>query len=75
MTNTSGTDRHKLPAMLTRPDPELRARLTAKLADRGWTMSDFVIACMELGDRNTDAMLKRLAQFKPSRRMGRPPKT
>lgn len=69
---TKNRDRHQNPVMATRPDPELRAKTAATLADNDWTMNEFVAACMELVNRNPAAMLKRLAAFKPPRKKGRP---
>lgn len=67
-------DRHKTRSgVLARPDPDLRQELAAILETHDWTMNEFLVASMELGRRNPVAMLKRLAEFKPPRRKGRPP--
>lgn len=68
-------DRHKTRSgVLGRPDPELRQKSAEMLEARDWTMNEFIVAALEVFTRNPDAMLKRLGQFKPERRKGRPPR-
>lgn len=74
MTDTK-PDRHRNPAVISRPTPELHTTTKTTLDANDWTMNEFVIACMELVNRNPAAMLKRLAAFKPPRKKGRPPKS
>lgn len=66
-------DRHKHPAVVARVDPELKATAQRVFEDRGWTVSDFLAACLRLGVANPDAMLLRLARFRQPARRGRPP--
>lgn len=68
-------DRHKIPAIVVRPDPDVRAKGAATLEEHDWTMTEFISACLDLVHRNPAAMLGSLAKFKPARRKGRPPKT
>lgn len=66
-------DRHKTRSgVLGRPDPELRQKSAEMLEARDWTMNEFIVAALDLFTRNPDAMLKRLGEFKPARRNGRP---
>ncbi len=67
-------DRHGNPGVLARPDTKLRDQAREILDARGWTMNEFLIACLVLLTENPDAMLKRLTQFKPERKNGRPKK-
>jgi hypothetical protein len=67
-------DRHENPGVLARPDRRLRDRAKEILDANGWTMNDFLIACLILLTKNPSAMLARLADFKPPRKVGRPPK-
>ncbi|MFG2046078.1 hypothetical protein ACGFIW_01440 [Micromonospora sp. NPDC048935] len=67
-------DRHRNKAMGIRPGDELQERTKKTLDANGWTMTEFVSACMELVNQNPAAMLKRLAAFKPTTARGRPPK-
>lgn len=70
----SVTDRHQAPARTFRPPPEVYEAAQKVLAERGWTINDFVSASLSLVTQNTDAMLKRLSQFRPPERRGRPKK-
>jgi len=67
-------DRHKVPGILVRPDPEVTRDGREKLDAAGWTMTEFVSACLVLVGRNPGAMLDRLAEYRPPRRRGRPKK-
>ena len=73
VTQPKNPDRHKHPGVLARPDPKTREAIQKALTARGWTLNEFLIACMALGAANPDAMLRRLAQFRPPIRRGRPP--
>ena len=68
-------DAHQTPGMLVRPDPHRRKAGETELRERGWTMNDFVDACLALVAANPDAMLRRLSQFRKPRPRGRPKKT
>ncbi|MFE0530453.1 hypothetical protein ACFW0V_22945 [Micromonospora parva] len=46
----------------------------AQLAGRGWTMNDFLVACLVLLSKNPQALLHRLQEFRPPKKSGRPPK-
>lgn len=52
--------------VLARPDPELREATRALLAQHGWTMNDFLIACMVVLGENPKGMLERLAKVRPA---------
>ncbi|GAA4439106.1 hypothetical protein [Phytohabitans houttuyneae] len=59
-------DRHETRSgVLARPDPELRKEAQRTLAEHGWTMNQFLIACLALVVGNPAAMLKSLERFKP----------
>ncbi|MER7166805.1 hypothetical protein ABT336_12175 [Micromonospora sp. NPDC000207] len=68
-------DRHENPGVLARPTTELRDEAKQVLASNGWTMNDFLVACLVLLTRNPGPMLERLKEFKPvPKKPGRPPK-
>lgn len=68
-------DRHRNPGLGgVRPPRELQERTMSTLDTHGWKLSEFVTACMELVNRNPDAMLGRLTEFRPRTPRGRPPK-
>lgn len=68
-------DRHTNPGVLARPDPELRDAAKQVLGERGWTMNDFLVACLVLLTKNPKAILDRLDEFKPPPKPpGRPSK-
>lgn len=67
-------DRHENPGVLARPGKDLRDQAKHVLEARGWTMNDFLVASLVLLTKNPDAMLKRLAEFRPPRKFGRPKK-
>lgn len=75
VTQPTNPDRHRKPGVLTRVDADRRDAAREVLEARGWTMSDFLAACIELVIANPDAMLNRLKQFRPEVRIGRPPAT
>lgn len=59
-------DRHETRSgVLARPDPELREEAQRMLAAHGWTMNQFLIACLALVTKNPKAMLGSLERFKP----------
>lgn len=59
-------DRHEnRSGVLARPEPELREQAQRVLAEHGWTMNQFLIACLALVVGNPTAMLKSLERFKP----------
>lgn len=51
--------------VLARPDPELRDATRGILEAHGWTMNDFLIACMVVLGQNPEGMLKRLTEARP----------
>lgn len=67
-------DRHKNPGVLGRPTPELREQAQAALEVHGWSMNDFLVACLGLLAKDPRAILALLEPFKPPRKRGRPPK-
>ena len=76
MTEPKNPDRHATRSgVLGRPDPELRDKAQDILAAHGWTMNDFLVACLVLLTKNPDPMLKRLAGLRPEpKKPGRPKK-
>ncbi len=67
-------DRHRRPAVLGRPEPEVKAQLDEVLKANGWTVDQFVVAAtawvLEDPRRLAD-----LAPLRPDERpLGRPPK-
>ncbi|MFI6228661.1 GIY-YIG nuclease family protein [Micromonospora echinospora] len=73
-TGPCAPSRHRNKPLSIRPDRDLQERTKATLAAHDWSLTEFVTACMELVNRNPDAMLGRLNEFKPPRVRGRPPK-
>lgn len=69
---TSNPDRHKNPGVLARPDPATRQAARKVLDAHDWTMSEFIVACLRLVALNPEAMLNRLAKFRPDAKRGRP---
>jgi len=67
-------DRHENPGVLARPTPDIRDTAKRELSARGWTMNDFLVACLVLLSKNPQAMLDRLQEFRPPAKKGRPPK-
>ena len=67
-------DRHANPGVLARPAPETAEAAREELKRAGWTMNDFLVACLVLLTRNPAAMLTRLDEFRPAQRRGRPRK-
>ena len=67
-------DRHRDAAILVRPTVQLRDQARAILEANGWTMNDFLIACLVLLTKNPSAMLNRLKEFRPPEKKGRPRK-
>jgi len=74
MESATNPDRHRNRPIMARPDPQLREHAQRLLAEHGWTTSDFMIAALMLLTRNPEAMLRRLADFRPPARRGRPPR-
>ena len=68
-------DRHENPGVLARPNKQLRDQARDILDARGWTMNEFLIACLVLLTKNPKAMLGRLDEFKPPYKRGRPRKS
>lgn len=67
-------DRHERDKTTFRPPPEVKAAAQEVLNDRDdWTMNDFLVACLVLLAKNPQAMLDRLAEFRPPPKKGRPP--
>ena len=68
-------DRHEREKTTFRPPPEIKEAAQKILDERDdWTLNDFLTACLALLARNPEAMLNRLAAFRPPRRRGRPKK-
>lgn len=68
-------DRHERDKTTFRPPPEIKEAAQKILDERpGWTLNDFLTACLALLAKNPDAMLNRLSEFRPPRRVGRPRK-
>jgi hypothetical protein len=68
-------DRHDTRSgVLGRPDPALRVQASRILAENGWTMNHFLIACLVLLTRNPAPFLARLSEFRPPAKKGRPRK-
>jgi hypothetical protein len=68
-------DRERPAGIFVRPDPDRRARAEHKLRERGWSMTEFIDACLGLVDANPDRFLRRLSDFRHVRRRGRPRKS
>jgi hypothetical protein len=64
MAEPRNPDRHRDPGVLARPSPELREQSKQVLGDAGWTMSDFLIACLAAVVRNPAGMLASLAKYR-----------
>lgn len=67
-------DRHENPGVLGRPARELRERAQEVLAAYGWSMNDFLVACLGLLTKRPKTFLRELEPFKPPRKRGRPRK-
>lgn len=65
-------DRHENPGVLARPAKTLKEQAKRVLAEQGWTMNEFLIACLAALVRNPQGMLRRLGAHRPPRRRGRP---
>jgi len=74
MAEPRNPDRHRFPGVLARPDPATRNAAREVLDARGWTLNEFLVACLRLVATNPDAMLRRLADFRPQAQRGRPPR-
>lgn len=68
-------DRHTGKRTTVRLPDEVKAPAQQVLAKHGWTINDFIVASLTLVAANPDAMLKRLNQFRPTPKRGRPKKT
>jgi hypothetical protein len=73
MAQPKNPDRHKHGGVLARPDPATRQAAREVLDAHGWTMNEFIVACLRLVAANPTAMLRRLVQFRPTTKSGRPP--
>lgn len=71
---TKDPDRHENPGVLARPAKRLRDSARVILEAHGWTMNDFLVACLVLMTKNPAAMLNRLEDFRPPPKKGRPKK-
>ena len=71
---TERADAHQTPGMLVRPDPSRRKPAEELLKARGWTMTEFVDACLAVLLENPDGMLRRMSKVRQSRPRGRPKK-
>lgn len=68
-------DCHRHPGLTVRPPRKVRETAKKVLDERGWTMQDFMTACLAAVGREPEAMLAKVAEHRvaPNRR-GRPPK-
>lgn len=69
------TGKHHVPGMLVRPATDRRKAGEEILKKHGWTMTEFVDACLAVLAENPDGLLKRLAKVRQSRPRGRPRKS
>ena len=71
--DTHNPDRHKTrTGVFARLTPELRGSAQSILEANGWTMNDFLLACLMLLARNPQPFLARLDQVLPGRSRSRP---
>lgn len=67
-------DYHRTKRATLRPPDDVKAEAQAVLAANGWTMNEFLVACLVLVAKDSAAMLKRLGEFRPTTKPGRPRK-
>lgn len=73
MAELKNPDRHRDPGVLARPSPELRDQAKEVLDSAGWTMNDFLIACLSALTRNPAEMLRSLSRYRlEAKPRGRP---
>lgn len=77
---TQPPDRHQAKRTTLRNIPddlktEVHRILDAHTAEPKWTLNDLLIASMVMLTKNPAAYLKRLEEFRPPYKRGRPPKT
>lgn len=65
---------HKHPKMSVRPPVDVRETAKASLDVHGWTMQEFITACLEIVGRDPDKLLPVIAAARPEIKRGRPPK-
>lgn len=75
MPDTSPTDRHRIPAVIARPDPAIRKQSAEILKANDWKMNEFFDACLGMLAQSPDATLALLVKFRTVRKRGRPPKS
>lgn len=68
-------DRHLGKRTTVRPSAETKTNALRVLKAHGWTLNDFVEACLLLVAGNPKDMLRSLERFRPPPKLGRPPKT
>jgi hypothetical protein len=70
------SDYHRHPALTVRPPRAVQDAAKQALTERGWTMQDFMTACLAAVGAEPEATLERIAGHRvaPNRR-GRPAKT
>lgn len=66
-------DPHKQPSSTLRPPLEAKDGAKRALEDTGWSLNDFVTACMLMLAKRPKTFLRELEPFKPPRKRGRPP--
>lgn len=68
-------DPHKVPKSSLRPPAEAKKAGQDALRDTGWTLNDFITACLLMLAKRPKTFLKQLEPFKPPSRRGRPRKS
>lgn len=68
-------DRHLGKRTTVRPPTEVKVAALGVLRDNGWSLNDFVQACLVLVTKNPKDMLPSLERFRPPPKKGRPKKT
>jgi hypothetical protein len=65
-------DRHRHRGLVTRPPGPIRKAATSTLAEHGWTMQDFVTACLVAVAADPEDFLGQLAEHRAGVRKSRP---
>ncbi len=68
-------DLHREPKAALRPPAEARKAAKAALEGKGWTLNQFVTACMLMLAKRPAMFLRELEPFKPEIKRGRPSKS
>jgi hypothetical protein len=67
-------DPHREPKSTLRLPDETKTRLKGALAEAGWTLQEFWLACAAMLLRRPKTFLAELERFRPGERRGRPPR-